>query len=43
MAKGSALENAAIDKSKRALVNICYELDSLMLKAEKLVTKFDNN
>ena len=38
-----AEENAAVDKSKRALVNICYELDNLMLKAEKLVAKFDTN
>ena len=38
-----AEENAAVDKSKRALVNICYELDNLMLKAEKLVSKFDTN
>jgi len=31
-----AEENSAIDKSKKALVNITYELDNLLLRAEKL-------
>ena len=32
-----AEENAALDKSKKSLVNITYELDNLILKAEKLL------
>jgi molecular chaperone DnaK len=32
-----AEENAAFDKSKKSLVNITYELDNLLLKAEKLL------
>ena len=31
-----AEENAALDKSKKSLVNITYELDNLILKIEKL-------
>jgi molecular chaperone DnaK len=31
-----AEENAALDKSKKSLVNITYELDNLILKAENL-------
>jgi molecular chaperone DnaK len=32
-----AEENAALDKSKKSLVNITYELDNLILKVEKLL------
>jgi molecular chaperone DnaK len=32
-----AEENATFDKSKKSLVNITYELDNLLLKAEKLL------
>ena len=34
-----AEENALIDKSKKSLVNITYELDNLLAKAETLITK----
>ena len=34
-----AEENAIIDKSKKSLVNITYELDNLLAKAETLITK----
>jgi hypothetical protein len=32
-----AEENAKIDKSKKSIVNITYELDNLLMKAEKLL------
>ena len=35
-----AEENALIDKSKKSLVNITYELDNLLAKAEILLDKF---
>ena len=34
-----AEENAALDKGKKALTNIIYELDNLFLKAERFTTK----
>ena len=35
-----AEKNAMIDKSKKSLVNITYEFDNLLLKAEKLIESF---
>jgi chaperone protein DnaK len=37
-----AEKNSALDNSKKALVNITYELDNLLLKAEKVKTTFDS-
>lgn len=34
-----AEKNAALDKSKKSLVNITYELDNLILKSEKMLEK----
>ena len=37
-----AEENAKIDKSKKALVNITYEFDNLLVKIEKIVQQIEN-
>jgi molecular chaperone DnaK len=37
-----AEQNAVLDKSKKSLVNITYELDNLLLKIQKLITNSDN-
>jgi molecular chaperone DnaK len=37
-----AEKNSALDNSKKALVNITYELDNLLLKAEKVRTTFES-
>ncbi len=36
-----AEENSKTDRSKKAFINIAYELDNLLLKAEKLLEKID--
>lgn len=38
-----AEDNASQDKSRRALVNITYELDTLLQKSEVLLTKVKNS
>lgn len=38
-----AEENAKLDKSKKSLVNITYELDNLLAKAEKIVDLLNKN